>query len=127
MKAKALLKLKQYPGSMEREKIIASRTFFDFDNEVTARINGYRDCYDYWEKCSCKAFLGEVQIPHLVVNALNDPFLPAQALARPDQVSKSVTLYYPRQGGHVGFLQGRFPGQLHWLPSTAMSFFAPHL
>jgi hypothetical protein len=54
-------------------------------------------------------------VPTLVINSLNDPFLPAAALATPAQVSKSVTLEYPREGGHVGFLAGRPPGRLSWL------------
>jgi uncharacterized protein len=123
LKAKALKKLEQHPGLMSRERIIASKTFFEFDEEVTAKVNGFADCYDYWEKSSCKKFLASVRTPLLLVNPLNDPFLPAQALARPGQVSRSVQLYYPQHGGHVGFLQGAFPGHLGWLPNTALNFF----
>lgn len=123
LKAKALLKLEQHPGLMNRERIIASKNFFEFDEEVTAKVNGFADCYDYWEKSSCKIFLANVRIPLLLVNPLNDPFLPVQALARPGQVSRSVRLYYPKHGGHVGFLQGAFPGHLGWLPNTALNFF----
>ncbi len=123
LKAKALAKLDQHPGSMDRDKILTSRNFFDFDEHVTARINGFASCYDYWEKCSCKGFLPAVRTPLLLVNALNDPFLPADALAHEHQVSKDVRLYYPEKGGHVGFLQGRFPGRLDWIPNTAMEFF----
>jgi uncharacterized protein len=123
LKAKALAKLDQHPGLMNRERIIASKNFFDFDDEVTAKINGFADCYDYWEKSSCKKFLADVRTPLLLVNALNDPFLPAHALARPGQVSRDVKIYYPKHGGHVGFLQGGFPGNLAWLPNTALNFF----
>lgn len=123
LKTKALAKLEQHPGLMERDKILGSRNFFDFDEHVTARINGFDSCYDYWQKSSCKPFLSAVRTPLLLVNALNDPFLPAGALARPDQVSQDVHLYYPEHGGHVGFLQGKFPGKLDWIPATAMSFF----
>jgi uncharacterized protein len=124
MKAKALAKLEQYPGAMNRERILASKNFFDFDEEVTAKINGFASCYEYWDKCSCKNFLEQVRTPLLLVNPLNDPFLPVHALARPGQVSREVQLYYPKDGGHVGFLQGKFPGNLSWLPDAALNFFS---
>jgi uncharacterized protein len=124
LKGKALVKLERFPEAMNREKIIASKNFFEFDEEVTAKVNGFASCYDYWEKCSSKKFLPQVRTPLLVVNPLNDPFLPVEALARPGQVSRSVTLYYPKHGGHVGFLQGSFPGNLSWLPNTALNFFS---
>ena len=123
LKAKAVKKLGQYPGTMHRDRVIASKNFFDFDEEVTAKVNGFASCYDYWEKSSCKKFLADVRTPLLLVNPLNDPFLPVQALARPGQVSRDVKLYYPQHGGHVGFVQGRFPGHLAWLPRTALNFF----
>ncbi len=123
LKIKALTKLEQHPGLMNRERILSSKNFFEFDDEVTAKVNGFADCYDYWTKSSCKTFLASVRTPLLLVNPLNDPFLPVQALARPGQVSRSVQLYYPKHGGHVGFLQGTFPGHLGWLPNTALNFF----
>ena len=53
----------------------------------------------------------------------NDPFVPAQALPGPDQVSKYVTLEYPAEGGHAGFVTGAFPGNLQWLPRTTAGIF----
>lgn len=123
MKRKALAKLEQHPGLYDRDRVLAARNFFDFDNDVVAPVNGFADCHDYWRKCSCKGFLAQVQLPLLVVNALNDPFMPARVLARPEQVSRFVQLYYPPEGGHVGFLSGRFPGSLNWLPQAAARFF----
>jgi predicted alpha/beta-fold hydrolase len=45
-----------------------------------------------------------IRLPTLVLNALNDPFLPRQALPAPRQVAASVRLDYPEGGGHVGFV-----------------------
>jgi len=58
-----------------------------------------------------------------VINARNDPFMPASVLPAPQEVSSSVTLEFPQEGGHAGFMQGPFPGQLSWLPSKILSFF----
>ena len=67
--------------------------------------------------------LGGVRLPALVLNALNDPFLPLLALPGPQQVATSITLEYPEAGGHVGFVSGAFPGHLGWLPQRLLDFF----
>jgi len=62
-------------------------------------------------------------VPSLVLNAQNDPFLPAEALPARDEVSSSVRLEFPRSGGHVGFVTGKFPGRIDWLPQRILRFF----
>jgi hypothetical protein len=42
-------------------------------------------------------------VPALVLNALNDPFVPASSLPLARDVGPCVTLWQPAQGGHVGF------------------------
>ncbi|MCP5252680.1 MAG: alpha/beta hydrolase, partial [Burkholderiales bacterium] len=56
-------------------------------------------------------------------NAHNDPFMPASVLPGKDEVSTAVTLEYPEEGGHAGFIQSPFPGRLDWLPKRVISFF----
>jgi hypothetical protein len=58
-----------------------------------------------------------------VINARNDPFLPETALPTADEVADAVTLDFPREGGHVGFVSGKFPGHLDWLPNRTTGFF----
>ena len=81
---------------------------------------------DYWARASAKPWLSRIARPTLVLNAGNDPFLPAQALPGPEQASAAVTLEYPASGGHVGFVSGAFPGHLDWLPHRLLDFFATH-
>jgi len=127
LKRKSLAKLAQHPGLFDRERMLAARDFFDFDDAVTAPMHGFRGCYDYWEKSSSRQFLHGIRVPTLIVNARNDPFLPQSALAGPLEVSPSVTLDYPDEGGHVGFASGRFPGRFDWMPRRLLEFFAQHL
>ncbi len=127
LKRKSLAKLVQYPGLFDRQRVLASRDFFDFDDAVTAPMHGFRDCYDYWEKSSSRRLLRGIEVPTLLINARNDPFLPADALASPVEVSPAVTLEYPEHGGHVGFAGGRFPGRFDWIPTRVLGFFAEHL
>jgi predicted alpha/beta-fold hydrolase len=120
LKPKCLLKLDQFPGLFERAALLAARDLYAFDNVVTAPLHGYRDTDDYWHRASARHVLGDITVPTLVLNARNDPFLPAIHLPR--RASAKVTLDYPEQGGHVGFAVGAAPGRLDWLPRRLMNF-----
>ncbi|MCP4720715.1 MAG: alpha/beta fold hydrolase, partial [Desulfobacteraceae bacterium] len=52
------------------------KTFKEFDDRYTAPIHGFKDAHDYWEKCSSLQFIPNIKIPCLIINAVNDPFLP---------------------------------------------------
>ena len=45
-----------------------------------------------------------------MLNARNDPFVPASCLPERHEVSSWVTLWQPDEGGHVGFPGGPVPG-----------------
>ena len=124
LKANSLAKLERFPGLFDRGRMLAAKTLYDFDDAVTAPLHGFRDAKDYWLRASSKPWLPGVRVPALLVNALNDPFLPAQALPNGRQVSSAVTLDYPAGGGHAGFVCGPFPGQIDWLPHRLLTFFA---
>jgi predicted alpha/beta-fold hydrolase len=124
MKRKTLAKLVSYPDLCDRGLMLASRTLREFDNVVTAPLHGYRDTDDYWTNASSKPLLGRIAVPTLMVNARNDPFLPARALPHANEVSNVVSLEFPATGGHVGFAGGNFPGSLEWLPRRIIGYFS---
>jgi uncharacterized protein len=124
LRTKSLAMLDRHPGLFDRTRVAECRDFFDFDELVTAPLHGFASALDYWQRSSCRPFLAGITVPTLVVNALNDPFLPASALARAQDVSRAVRLDYPEQGGHVGFPGGAPPGRLDWLPHRVFDFFA---
>ena len=68
-----------------------------------------------------------VELPTLVLNARNDPFVPGASLPGPSEVSAAVTLEQPRHGGHVGFAGAPFPGSLDNFTSRLLSFFLEFL
>lgn len=123
MRRKTLAKLALFPELCDRERMLNSRTLREFDNIVTAPLHGYRDTDDYWTRASSKPLLRHIAAPTLMINARNDPFLPAAALPAAGELSAKVTAEFPPTGGHVGFVTGVFPGQLDWLPQRMLNFF----
>jgi uncharacterized protein len=118
MKPKAMAKLAQYPGLFDAEKLLTAKDLYEFDNVFTAPLHGFKNTDDYWQRASAKPLLGNIRLPALVLNARNDPFVPAGSLPQYQDVSSFVTLWQPAQGGHVGFAQGPWPGHVRGLPDA---------
>ncbi len=124
LKRRSAAKLTRFPELFDGERLRRARTLHEFDDVVTAPVHGFRDADDYWRRASCRPWLAAIRLPTLVLNAINDPFLPVQALPAAKEVAAEVRLEYPREGGHVGFVAGDFPGELGWLPQRLLHFFA---
>ena len=122
MKRKAAAKHERFPGLFDPARVARSRTLREFDDLVTAPLHGFRDVADYWLRASSKPWLRGIAVPTLLLNAVNDPFLPGECLPRPDEVAPEVTLEFPSAGGHVGFVSGPFPGRFDWLPQRVFAF-----
>ncbi len=127
MVPKALKKLAQHPGLFDRDRLLAARDLYEFDNIFTAPLHGFKDTDDYWARASAKPHLHRVQLPALALNAVNDPFVPAFSLPTRADVSAQVTLWQPAQGGHVGFPSAPFPGHVRAMPEAVAAFLAQHL
>ena len=117
MRPKALALSQRFPGLLDEHKIKAAKTIHDMDNAVTAVLYGATDADDYYAKNAAKPWLPTIRLPTLILNALNDPFIPASTLPTVDEVSSSVTLEYPETGGHAGF-----PGDNHWFATHLLEF-----
>ncbi len=133
MVPKALKKLDQHPGLFDRERLLAARDLYAFDNIFTAPLHGFKDTDDYWSRASAKPHLHRIAVPALVLNALNDPFIPASSLPTAQGVSPHVTLWQPAAGGHVGFPSAPptwlpdLPGDVRLMPQAVTSFLAQQL
>jgi uncharacterized protein len=90
----------------------ALETFRDFDDAVTAPLHGFAGVDDYYARCSSAGFLARISVPTLVLQARDDPFMPASAIPREDDLSPATVLELSAHGGHVGFVGGSVP----WRP-----------
>jgi hypothetical protein len=123
MKRKVAEKAALHPEAFDLARVRAARTIREFDDLVTAPLHGFRDAADYYARASAKPVMRDIRVPTLVLNALNDPFLPGRYLPGPGEVSAHVCIEYPATGGHVGFVNGQFPGRYDWLPRRILDFF----
>jgi len=118
LRAKALATVMRHGKLFDSRSVLAARTLRAFDDLVTAPLHGFRDADDYWARASSAPWLAEIRVPTLLLNARNDPFLPAAALERASaRASDRVVLEFPRSGGHAGF-----PGRNQWLARRVLDF-----
>ncbi len=124
LKQKAFEKLKEYPDLVDPKALAAVRTLTQFDELVTAPVNGFRNADDYWSRSSSKGFLSKIRRPTLLINAKDDPFLPERALPLAAvSENRFLTAEFTSRGGHVGFLSGAWPGRpVCWAEDRAVRF-----
>ncbi len=128
MRPKALAKLAQHPGLFDEAAMRAARDLYAYDAIFTAPLHGFASTEDYWARCSAKPGLAAMRdLPVLLVNALNDPFMPASSLPTRSEVGPAVTLWQPPEGGHVGFPAGPFPGHVAAVPQAVGQWLHQHL
>ena len=89
LKTGALAKLERFPGLYDPTAVRRARSLRDFDNLVTAPLHGFRDTDDYWTRASAKPHLKGIRVPTLIVNARDDPFLPARPAPHRGQADRA--------------------------------------
>ncbi|MCP4158955.1 MAG: alpha/beta fold hydrolase [Deltaproteobacteria bacterium] len=122
LKEKIEEKAKLMPGKVDIRNFDKITDFKGFDDRYTAPFHGFKDAYDYWEKCSSKQFIENIKIPTLIVNAKNDPFLSESCYPITEaENNRFVTLETPSSGGHVGFVSFNSE-KVYWSEKRTISF-----
>jgi predicted alpha/beta-fold hydrolase len=123
MKNSVARKFNPDTAAFDWQRAMGARTFADFDDAVTAPLHGFNGKDDYYDRCSADAYLGRIQIPTLVINALDDPFMTPDVIPDKSMLANSVTLEVSERGGHVGFIDGGTPWRPHFfLPGRIVEF-----
>jgi predicted alpha/beta-fold hydrolase len=103
-----------------------TRTLFDFDDRYTAPRNGFEGAEDYYARCSAGPLIPRIRVPGLVVHALDDPFIPAEAFRR-FRFPASLALELIESGGHLGYIgRSRRMGDHRWLDARLSAWLAEH-
>jgi len=129
MRHKLMAKREILPPEIDLERALAARSFWEFDDAVTAPLHGFTGADDYYRRSSSKRFLERLRIPTLLVQAVDDPFVPAEILPlQQAEANPHVVPAFTDRGGHVGFVVGQVPLRpTFWAEEQATRFVAAHL
>lgn len=85
------------------------KSFWDYDDQVTAPLHGFSGAREYYEKSSSRQYLKTIHVPTRIIHASDDPFMFRDTVPEANELSDKVDLLLTRQGGHVGFISGKTP------------------
>ncbi len=120
LRQKALEKHRRFPEHLSEADVLRIRTLQDFDDLYTSRAHGFANAIDYYQKCSSRQFLEGIEVPTLLLNALNDSFLGPDCYPW-DTCREHPFLHFetPDFGGHVGFVDR---GPYYYSESRSLEF-----
>ena len=129
LKQKTKRLVARFPEMRERidlGAVMRAKTFREIDNAATAPIHGFRDADDYYARSSSIHFLGAITTPTLCLSAIDDPFLPPEALERARAcASAAVEFRVTANGGHTGFIAGALPWRCeYWAEELIVGWLA---
>lgn len=88
----------------ERQSILRARSLWEFDDQFTARRNGYEGAEDYYRENAAKTYLGTIKHPTLLIHAKDDPFVPVGPYHEQRWGGNpKLNVLLPESGGHLGF------------------------
>ncbi len=104
------------------------QTFRDFDEHVTAPLHGFAGADDYYSRSSSRQYLKGIQVPTMIIQSRDDPFMTEAVIPQPDELSPAIRFDLFDQGGHVGFVSGGSPwSPRYWLEPRILKQLAGHL
>jgi len=128
MKKAIARKFDQYTAAFDWHRMMAAKTFAEFDDAVTAPLHGFSGKDEYYDRCSSIGFLDAICIPTLIISALDDPFMTPAAIPAATELPESVQIEVSAHGGHIGFIDGGYPwSPSYYLPRRIIGFLDGHL
>ncbi len=103
------------------------RNFWQFDDQITAPLHGFKGVDDYYQQASARQYLANIVRNTLIVHALDDPFMSESILPSADELSPTTTLEISPHGGHVGFIAGHPLKPVFWLEQRIPEYLGGYL
>jgi predicted alpha/beta-fold hydrolase len=103
------------------------RSFWSFDEHVTAPLHGFKGAVEYYQRASCINYLATITIPTLIIHAQDDPMMTPDVIPTEKQISQSTQLEITQHGGHLGFLGGTLKNPKFWLAERIPEFLAKYI
>lgn len=79
------------------------------DMMVTTKVFGIKeDINEYYKKQSCVNYIGKIRVPFIILNAYDDPLIPAFSIDKAACLkNENILLVIAHKGGHLGFLSNK--------------------
>ncbi|WP_262967107.1 hydrolase [Methylobacter psychrophilus] len=104
------------------------KSFWQYDNQVVAKLYGFKDAHDYYQRSSSRQFLKSITTTTLLIQAIDDPFMSEDVVPTLGELSSSIHLEITQGGGHVGFIAGEIPFKPnYWLEQRIPEFLKQQL
>jgi len=101
------------------------KSFWEYDDKVTAPLHGFRGAEDYYDRCSSRQFLSGIRIPTRIIHSHDDPFMFSATVPEEKELSEFIDLLLTERGGHVGFVSRKTAFTLdYWAEKKIIEFIA---
>ena len=128
LKRKMVQKYRHRSAPLDWGRVLRAKTFFEFDDAVTAPLHGFTGAGDYYRRSSSRPYLGSIRKPVLILSSRDDPFMTAALLPAEDELAPGTMLEITRHGGHVGFIAARGAfGYAYWLEQRISGYLREYL
>lgn len=118
-------KVIQLPPELEKNAF-QTKTFYEFDDRVTAPFFGYKDAKEYYMDCSCVRYIPDIRHSGIIIHSEDDPVVPPFDWEKIEwnRLPHIRTILSPK-GGHVGFLTDPTPEipDGRWLNKIILDYF----
>ncbi len=79
------------------------RRLYEFDDQYTAPMVGFKNADEYYARCSAGQFLKNVEVPTLILTANDDPLVPLTSFDG-SRMSEAISFQVVDGGGHLGYI-----------------------
>ena len=130
LRAKAADAASRFPeaaAKLDLRRVLAAKTFWEFDDAATAPLHGFAGADDYYQRSSSLPRLSSIASPTLCLSAADDPFLPPETLSLARAAaSSSVEFHVTDHGGHIGWISGAPWSPRYWAEEFVLDWLARH-
>lgn len=110
------------PDRFPIEGLDSATSIYEFDDRFTAPAFGFGTAQNYYRTQSAVKFVPDIQVPTLVVQAADDPFIPFDIYESPAlRQNPWIEFQAVPHGGHLGFIARHRPRfwldlfLIHWI------------
>ncbi|CDW78532.1 alpha beta hydrolase domain containing protein [Stylonychia lemnae] len=109
--------------NIDLDKYLKEKNQCDDYNDLTAKLNGYKDKYEYYDKASISRIVENIKVPMFFLNSLDDPVTGYKHIDYETFTSNPyILLGITERGGHVSHFENIITKEM-WFPKPALEFF----